>query len=108
MSHWKLLFPSEYLRKEDLCGKDVTVTIKSVKVETVVGERGKKEDRPIARIEESDKKWILNPTNCELIEKFHKTPDHDQWVGKKVVIWHDPSVMFGGKRVGGIRVKGAK
>ena len=29
----------------------------------------------------------------------------NDWVGHKIVLYHDPTVSFGGKLVGGIRVR---
>jgi len=50
-------------------------------------------------------KVLLNKSNCrDLIELF-QTDDSDAWVGKMFELYHDPNVSFGGKRVGGLRVR---
>ncbi|GAF83248.1 unnamed protein product, partial [marine sediment metagenome] len=29
----------------------------------------------------------------------------EEWIGKQIVLWADPTVSFGGKLVGGVRVR---
>ncbi|MEQ9410481.1 MAG: hypothetical protein RIK87_22290 [Fuerstiella sp.] len=31
--------------------------------------------------------------------------DTDHWPGKAITLWPDPSVMYAGKRVGGVRIR---
>lgn len=55
----------------------------------------------------------LNPTNGEMIAYvmehtygIKELPgDFDTWIGKKIILYVDPSVSYGGKRTGGIRVR---
>ncbi len=44
-------------------------------------------------------------TNGQLIAKITKSEETDAWSGHKIVLYDDPSVSFGGKLVGGIRVR---
>jgi len=48
---------------------------------------------------------VLNSTNIQLLAKACESEDTDDWIGKKVIIYSDPNVSFGGKLVGGLRVK---
>lgn len=50
------------------------------------------------------KKLTLNKTNARILAGMIGD-DTDTWLGKKVVVTFDPTVMFSGKMVGGIRVK---
>ena len=58
--------------------------------------------------EELDKPLIINSTNAELIAKIIGSEDTDDWNGYKIVLYKDDNVSFGGKLVGGIRVRGQK
>jgi hypothetical protein len=46
-------------------------------------------------------------SNSALLAAMTGTRDYDEWVGKLVTIWFDPSVKFGREQVGGIRVYGS-
>lgn len=48
---------------------------------------------------------VLNSTNGQLIAQILKSDETDLWKGQKVVLYDDPSVSFGGKLTGGIRVR---
>ena len=58
-------------------------------------------------LKEFEKPFILNSTNGQLIAKALNSDTSDNWTGKQIILWHDPNVSFGGKLVGGIRVKPA-
>lgn len=57
---------------------------------------------------ELDKPMILNSTNGQIIAKITGSEESDDWDGKQIVLYHDPNVSFGGKLVGGIRVRAPK
>lgn len=46
----------------------------------------------------------LNKTNLRAMQLMYGNNTKD-WVGKKVVMYSDPKVKFGGKTVGGVRIK---
>lgn len=48
---------------------------------------------------------VLNSTNGQIIAQITKSEDTDDWKGWKIVLYDDPNVSFGGKLVGGIRVR---
>ncbi len=57
-------------------------------------------------VEEDERKVLLNKENTlTLIDQFGD--ETDQWIGNTVEVFFDKTVTFGGKRVGGIRVKAA-
>ena len=100
-------YPSKYVSKDDLT-RPVSVTIQTVVIETLEGD-DKKEDKPIMYFNEEFKPFIVNSTNWNTIEEAYGL-DSDEWVDHKIVLYHDPNVMFGKKKVGGVRVRipGAK
>ena len=94
-------FPSKYLKATDLNGGEVTVTIKDCMVEEVGDDR-----RPVLYFTGKDKGVVLNKTNANNIADAY-TPDTDEWVGKKVVLY-TAWVDFQGRSVESIRIRPAK
>ncbi len=54
---------------------------------------------------EVEKPMVLNSTNGQIIAAITGSEETDNWIGKKIVLYDDPNVSFGGKLVGGIRVR---
>jgi hypothetical protein len=97
---------SKFLKKEDV-EPAVLVTIRGMTQENVAKEGADPEMRTALHFDELDKPMILNSTNGQIIAKItgKETDIEMSWVGSKVVLYHDPNVSFGGKLVGGIRVR---
>lgn len=57
---------------------------------------------------EEEKPLVLNSTNIQLCKAIFGSDDTDDWKGKRVVLYTDPSIMYAGKVVGGIRVRKPK
>lgn len=105
MPHWKKAFNPDYLGSWSLeNGQDMILTIKSVGVETVTGEGGRKEECLVARFCEDVKPMILNKTNCKTISKIYKNPDYLSWFGKKIQIYQDKT-KFAGEFVECLRIR---
>ena len=103
-SHWKLMFPSEYLAAADFRGKDVTLTIKSVTVEDLpLAGTSDKERRPVVRFHESPKRFVMNKTNAKSIAKLHGNIT-SRWTGKRVSLY-PTMTKFGRESVECIRVR---
>ncbi len=96
MPHWKKAFNPDYLGAYSLeDGQDLILTVKSVGIETVTGEGGKKEDCLVAHFIENQKPMILNKTNCKTITKIYKTPITENWWGKKIQVFQDVTKLKG-------------
>ena len=99
---------SKWLKKEDLdYDNGNLVTIAKLKQENV----GKEDDEEIKWImyfREFQKGLVLNSTNIQLCAKALNDDETDNWEGKKIVLYVDDNVSFGGKLVGGIRIRRAK
>lgn len=48
---------------------------------------------------------VLNKSNLYSLAKIFGSEETDDWQGEKVIAWRDPTVQFGGKKVGGIAFK---
>jgi hypothetical protein len=99
----ELNIPGAYLKKEDLPkGEDLILTIAGGQMEEIGQE---KDSLPVLSFEETEQKLVLNKTNIALIFAAHNATDTDELMGKKIALFNDKSVSFGGKVVGGIRVR---
>jgi hypothetical protein len=54
------------------------------------------------------KPMVLNSTNGQVIAAFLGSENTDDWVGHKIVLFNDPSVMYAGKFSGGLRARAPK
>jgi hypothetical protein len=95
------MFPSNYLSKNDLPAPRVLVMTKVTKEE--VWRKNGKQTTIVLHLEGS-KPMILNKTNAVMIARSYGA-DSVAWVGKSIEIYHDPNVMLGRERIGGIRVR---
>lgn len=106
MPSYKSTFGS-FLKQEDLAGKTPRVTIESVALEDIKDpDSGRSEKKLVMHFLNKEKALILNRTNCEVLESITGTDDYQFWAGHHIVLWVDTAVMFGNKRVGGLRVRG--
>lgn len=97
-------FPSNYVSKDDV-EPAVVWTIASVVCVEMDGDDGRKKNPPVAYFKEEEAKpLILNNTNWMVLEDLYGE-DSDLWIDKPIELYKDPAVMFGGKRVGGVRVR---
>ena len=92
------MIQSKYLKKDDFSTPAV-MTIKGCTMEDV----GQGDTRWILWMHERPKGLVLNVTKIRQLEASYGQ-DTDQWLGKKVKLSHDPTVMYAGKIVGGIKL----
>jgi hypothetical protein len=102
MPQVKDMIQSKFLRKEDF-DEDQICTIKGVKLEDV-GRDDNPEQRWVIFFREHHKGMVLNVTTIRVLEQSYGG-DTDHWVGNKVTVYVDPNVSFGGKVVGGLRLR---
>jgi len=98
---------SKFLKKEDV-GRGVLATITNCQQYNVAMEGAPPEHKWCLGFKELEKPLVLNSTNIQLCEKICGSDDTDHWAGKRLVLYTDPNVSYGGKLVGGIRVRAPK
>lgn len=98
---------SKYLKKED-CDTGILFTIREMKQENVAKDDEPDDMKWILYSEEYPKGLVLNSTNAQLIAGIVKSEETDDWPGKRIVLFNDPSVSYAGKVTGGIRVRAPK
>jgi hypothetical protein len=84
------------------------VTIKEIGQENISKEGAEPNLKWILYFHEVDKGLVLNSTNGQIIAKIAGSDESDDWADVQIVLYHDPNVSFGGKLVGGIRVRAPK
>ena len=98
------LSQSKYLKQSDVT-PDLTVTIRGNDYVNMAKD-GEPADMKYCLLFENDVKPLsLNKTNGELIALNLGDKDLDNWVGKQITLYADPTIMCKGKRTGGIRVR---
>lgn len=96
-------FPSTYVGKDDL-EQPTVLTIGNVVQEEIESDGTVKLKAVMHFTERDAKPWIVNAGNWMTIEDVYGE-ESDDWTGKRVELFVDATVMFGGKRVGGVRVR---
>jgi hypothetical protein len=82
----------------------MVLTIKTSAVEEL--ESQEKIDTKIALyFEEDPRGLVLNKVNGRECEKLFGSDDSDDWHGKKIELYFDPTVTMMGRTCGGIRVR---
>lgn len=98
---------SKFLKQAEV-SKPVLWTVHGIEKVNVAKEGADPEYKWAMNFHESDKPLVLNAVNIQLAEKIFGSDDTDHWVNKRVVLYVDPTVMYAGKVVGGIRLRAPK
>jgi hypothetical protein len=96
---------SKYLKQADV-PDPVIVTVQGVKQVNMAKEGDAPEHKWAIKFVEMDKPMVLNATNIHVAAKVFGSDNTDEWKGKEIVLYTDPSVSFGGQVVGGLRFRG--
>jgi hypothetical protein len=98
------MIKSKFWRARDLEGQPpVFLTIADV-TEELLGRGGRQDVKCFLWFKEHNKGLQLNKSRVVVLEAAYG-PDSELWVGKRVRLSFDPSVEFGGRAVGGVRVQ---
>lgn len=83
---WDELYPGRFVKTGELKGRKVTLTIKDVDTDKLIGDDGKEQVKGIISFVESTKQLPLNKTNGLCLKAMfgRKLPD---WTGKKVILF---------------------
>lgn len=98
---------SKFVKQSDV-GNGVLWTVIGCDKHNVAMQGADPEYKWCLLFKESDKPLVLNATNIQLCERIFGSDDTDDWTGKRVVLYTDPNISYGGKVVGGVRVRAPK
>lgn len=97
---------SNFLKKEDVGEDGVILTISGFTREQVNSDDNTKEEKVcIVFSEQGYKPMVLNSTNAQLLRIATGGSTPRDVVGKRIVVYNDPTVSFGSKVTGGLRIK---
>lgn len=89
---------SDQLNAEQLLSAPITITVTDVR-------RGSGPDQPVIVSYANDEGRPYKPCKtCRKILIFAWGDDGSEWVGKRMTLYCDPDIKFGGVKVGGIRI----
>lgn len=89
---------SDQLNAEQLLGGSMTLTVSGVSVSS-------SPEQPVTVHYDAENGRPFKP--CKTMRKllvFAWGPDGNEWAGRSMTVYNDPSVKFGGDEVGGIRI----
>lgn len=79
------IFPSKYLKADDLNGREVTVKISDCRMEEI-GQGSNKEEKPIVYFDGKEKGVVLNKTNFSAIADAYGD-ETDDWRDQPVILF---------------------
>lgn len=85
--------------------KPILVTIRGYDHVNVAMQGEPQKMRYVLHFNEHPKPLVLNSTNGDIIASITGAEEFDDWIGKKIVLYNDPNISFGGKLTGGIRAR---
>ena len=99
------MLPSNYLKQTDFDESGAIVTVSSVSEKNVARENEAVEMKWLVHFAEFEKPMVLNSTNITALAKACGSDDTDDWAGKEVIVYVDPTIGYGGKTTGGLRIR---
>jgi hypothetical protein len=94
----------KYLRREELSEAGAVYKVVSVTEEPVSLGNGESEKKWILTLSDL-KPLILNTTNIKRAVAAFGSQETNDWIGKSIVAYNDPNIEYGGKLVGGVRLR---
>lgn len=112
MPHWRSMSEQKYLghwdfERDDGTTVDRVLTIKEVRHETVVGEGGRRSQKPVIYFRESKsgRGLVAGAKICKAIESWTGTGDVAKWPGAKVTCYSTTDRGKSGDSVRCVRVR---
>jgi len=98
------VFPSKYLKSDDLQGRPITVTIERAPLETLKSPDGKEQTKIVLYFRGAKKALPLNVTNWDACVDACGDDDTDGWPGKQIELYPAKTQMAG-KTVDCVRIR---
>lgn len=99
------LYPGRFLKSDLLKGRKVTLTIKNIDVEELIGDKGKADPKVVASFVERPLELVLPKTNGFCLKRMFGDNPHS-WIGKRVTLFPSQT-KFGRETVDCIRIWGS-
>lgn len=103
--YYKSAYGGDYLKQEHLPpGQDVTLQIQTAELGEFTDGENKKKTQIVLGFHGQDKLLGLCRTNADQLAAMYGD-DTDGWLNQSITLYVDKTVKFGGKEVGGIRIR---
>ena len=89
------VFPSKYLKCDDLNGKPITVMIERAELETLKSPDGKEQNKTVLYFRGAKKALPLNMTNWDACADACGVDDTDGWPGHEIELYPAKAQMAG-------------
>jgi hypothetical protein len=103
-SYRRFVGNAKYLKKEDI-PSPIDTSILWTKEEEVTAPGKGTDTKVVLYFDGLKKGLVLIATNAETLLEITGTEDYEQWVDTPVQLYVDPDVTYGGKKIGGIRIR---
>ena len=100
----KFVGNAKYLKKEDI-PSPVNTSILWLKEEEVTAPGKDTETRLVLYLDGLKKGLVLNMANAETLAEITGTDEYEKWSDIPIQLYVDPEVKYGGKKIGGIRIR---
>jgi hypothetical protein len=94
----------KYLKREELTADGSTHTVISVEEQELPMGDGNTEHKWVLLLK-GLKPLILNATNIRRAVGAFGSAETDDWIGQSIIAYDDPEIEYGGKVVGGVRLR---
>ena len=98
------MFPSKFLKCEDLKGKPRVVQIEAAPAETLKSNKGEEQSKIVLYFVGAKKALPLNLTNFDAVAEVAGDDDTESWPGVRIELYPS-TTMLGGKTVDCIRIR---
>jgi len=99
------LYPGRFLKADMLKGLKVTLTIKNIDIQDLIGDKNKAESKVIVSFVERPLEYVCPKTNGFCMKRMFGNNPHD-WIGKRVT-WYGTQCKFGREDVDCLRIWGS-
>src|SRR5678815_2143489 len=96
---------SRFLSKSDVGESGLALTIDRFKREEIQTDDDDWEEKSLVYFKEHEKPLILNRTNSQLISVATGARTLADAIGRRVLVYTDPTVAYAGRIVGGLRIR---
>jgi hypothetical protein len=103
-SYKRFVGNARYLKKEDI-PSPINTSILWIKEEEVTAPGKGTESRLVLYFDGQKKGLVLNTANAEALAEITGTDEYEQWSDVPIQLYVDPDVKYGGKKIGGIRIR---
>ena len=99
------LYPGRFLKADLFKGAKVTLTIKNIDIEELIGENNKTKSEWVVKIKERPLQLVLNKTNGFCLYRMFGSDPHS-WIDKRITIY-PTTTKFGRETLDCIRIWGS-